>query len=66
MTLKDYYAGLAAKEVNPQRDFRNTVIQRCRITKKTFYNWMDNEDSIPQWAKEMISEIKLELKAVAL
>lgn len=66
MTLKDYYTDLAQKEVNPQKDFREAVIQRCRITPKTFYNWMDNEDSIPDWADELIFEIKQELlKAVS-
>lgn len=60
MNLKDYYSKLADKEVNPKKTFREEVLKRCRITNKTFYNWVNNPDAIPVWALELIQDIQNE------
>ena len=64
MTLKSYYQDL--KNHNPQNRFKDEVIKRCRISDKTFYNWMNNESLIPAWALASIEDVKEELKAIAL
>ena len=63
MTLKDYYNSL--KTTSPQLLFKDQVILRCRISNKTFYNWLNHPDRIPEWATKTIDEIKNELNITA-
>jgi len=64
MTLKNYYQDLDT--INPQKKFKDEVIKHCRISDKTFYNWLNNEALIPAWAAATIEDVKNDLKELAL
>lgn len=62
MTLKDYYNGLPEQVLNPRQLFKNEVMQRCSISKKTFHNWfVDPKGKIPAKHLQTIQQIKLEI-----
>lgn len=56
-SLKEFYESI---NTNPALVFKKKIITQCRISDKTFYNWMNNESLIPQWAQEIIETIKKE------
>ena len=63
MTLKSYYSNLPGQ--SPKEIFKAKVKVKCRISDKTFYNWMEDESRIPDWARSEIDEIKKSINSFA-
>ena len=54
--LKHYYDDLILE--NPQKNFREKVIEECGINYTTFYKWVNGYTKrIPKNSKEKISEL---------
>jgi hypothetical protein len=62
MTLKDYYNNLPSTPIDPKSKFKSLVKSRCKISDKTFYNWLAKPETIPDWCLAIIEDIQNQIE----